>query len=271
MLQTWSLLSEPLIRRKVKYRVPLANVQGDLFVRHFEPLVIALTVSTRPERSLELFHRKELRTFVNEGEGDATAASAAFLIGLIAQHATLVLLWRMLPPLDGVIGSRTPAWITGWYYLGAVFGAAVAGRFHAIRNPPIVTIGMAVGAFTLAATADYCLSTWHRRPSIRPDVAVFLGTSHVLALLVIIVLFATTVVVEMDDLSNDIVRNGLFALTFLSLPLCAGMWARIRATRELAQSAEVPLPQPGRQPFALAAGLVIVWILLMARRRDRQR
>lgn len=165
-------------------------------------------------------------------DGVGVFVGLAYLVALILQVIGLIFVWLSVAPQCSWLRAKAWVWISAYYYVGAVFAAALAGRLSVEGYLPLITIGMAIGAFTLAATADYCMTMWESRPLVRSDISTFLVGTHTLATLNFVGFLTDQIWSGGDPISESLTVDGAVALTILAIPLCAGLWARLRSAPE---------------------------------------
>lgn len=177
-------------------------------------------------------------------------------------------------------GPRAPTlrWVLPvWYYFGAWFAFGVAGGLAAREMNTIITFALAAGAWLLACTAHWALRQWDGRPESQADVAAFLASTHMLALIVLVA-FAVTERAGQDHFTQQILTGGTFALTVLAMPLCVGLWVRVHVAARLVTTQTIPAPpsNPKRRsqsPRALWYRLVlgVLFVLWVGKRRRQRR
>jgi hypothetical protein len=166
---------------------------------------------------------------------DEGRLATSVLVGLsaLAQILFGLLLWLSIPRAasePGRVKLRRRLWrcLVGWYYFVAILVAPLAGSMARAYEIPVLGGLTVFGAVTLAATAQSCMRCWDTRRSARTEIAAFLLGTHVLGALVLIGLAVQVGREDREPLAQNVAWGGLLSLTLLALPVCAGMWVRLR-------------------------------------------
>lgn len=166
-------------------------------------------------------------------------AALIFVVVTISQAGSTVLLFR----LDRQ-GFRTAL---SAYYASAGFfclAVTVGAAFRSVIGP-FLAVMMSLGLVAIAFTAFYLLKNWDELAQAQPDAAIFLGSTHVLALVAIVAAAVRALFAESGEWVAALTQTTYLSLTALALPLAAGLWvrlsvhARAKANTELATHPEV--------------------------------
>lgn len=131
------------------------------------------------------------------------------------------------------------------YYAAVMLGGvavSIALAFHPELGP-FIGLTMSIGFTAMAFTAFYILHNWDSLPYAHADAAVFLGSTHVLALVAVA---ASAAREWMPDDSGSwmqaLTQTTYFSLTALALPLSAGIWTRLAIHRSAEPAPRAPTP-----------------------------
>lgn len=140
------------------------------------------------------------------------------------------------------------------YYAVAAFfclAVTVGAAFRPIIGPLLGGM-MSLGLSAIAFTAFYVLTNWSTLAQTRPDAAVFLGSTHVLALVAVAAATARALFPESGEWVAALAQATFLSLTALALPLAAGLWVRLsvhaRAKKNTDADMEMAAPFADQQP-----------------------
>lgn len=134
-----------------------------------------------------------------------------------------------------------------YYAIAAFFCLAVTvgGSFRPIIGPFLGGM-MSVGLTAIAFTAFYVLTNWSALAQTQPDAAVFLGSTHVLALVAVGAATVRASFPGSGEWVAALAQTTFLSLTALALPLAAGLWVRLsihaRAKKNVRSCTEIAAP-----------------------------
>jgi hypothetical protein len=115
------------------------------------------------------------------------------------------------------------------YYAIATFfclGVTVGAAFRPVIGPFLGGM-MSIGLAAMAFTAFYLLTNWQTLAQARTDGAVFLGSTHVLALVAVAAAAVRALFPDSGEWVDALAQTTFLSLTALALPLVAGLWVRL--------------------------------------------
>lgn len=135
-------------------------------------------------------------------------------------------------------------------YYAAVMFVGIAVSVGLAFDPglgPFIGLTMAIGFTAMAFTAFYLLHRWDSIPFAHPDAAVFLGSTHVLALVAVAASAAREwMPCDSGNWMQALTQTTYFSLTALALPISAGIWTRLVIHRPEPPSS--PMSTPPTKP-----------------------
>lgn len=157
----------------------------------------------------------------SDGEGSNWVAPTFFTTVTALQVGSSVLLFHLHRP-----GVRKALSV---YYAVATFfclGVTVGAAFRPVIGPFLGGM-MSIGLAAMAFTAFYLLTNWRTLAQAQPDAAVFLGSTHVLALVAVAAAAVRALFPTSGEWVDALAQTTFLSLTALALPLAAGLWVRL--------------------------------------------
>lgn len=136
------------------------------------------------------------------------------------------------------------------YYAIALFfclAVTVGAAFRPIIGPFLGAM-MSLGLAAIAFTAFYLLTNWVDLQQSRPDAAVFLGSTHVLALVAVAAATVRALFPTSGAWVDALAQTTFLSLTALALPLAAGLWVRLSVQARAVRETETDALEDGEAP-----------------------